>query len=137
MESGVIFVDSNIPMYLSGSPHPAKEASRALVEQAMTNRERLVTDAEVIQELIHRYSAQRRYDAIRPAIQYLTDIVEEVFPIERRDAERAAEIVLVSRRMSSRDAIHIAVMERHGVDRILSFDADFDAWPGISRIGRV
>jgi predicted nucleic acid-binding protein len=31
--------------------------------------------------------------------------------------------------------IHLAVMERQGVDRILSFDRGFDEFPGIERIG--
>jgi predicted nucleic acid-binding protein len=36
--------------------------------------------------------------------------------------------------LSARDAIHIAVMQREGVRRILSYDADFDLVPGIERI---
>jgi len=28
-------------------------------------------------------------------------------------------------------------MERHGIRRIMSFDADFDRWPGLSRIFQV
>jgi predicted nucleic acid-binding protein len=39
--------------------------------------------------------------------------------------------------MSARDAVHIAVMERHGIRSILSFDGDFDRWPGLERIYRV
>ena len=32
--------------------------------------------------------------------------------------------------------MHIAVMERHGIRSILSFDRDFDRWPGLQRIHR-
>jgi predicted nucleic acid-binding protein len=39
--------------------------------------------------------------------------------------------------MSARDAVHIAVMERHNIQSILSFDADFDRWPGLQRIHSV
>ena len=35
---------------------------------------------------------------------------------------------------AARDALHIAVMEHHGIHSILSFDADFDRWPGLKRI---
>jgi predicted nucleic acid-binding protein len=38
--------------------------------------------------------------------------------------------------MSARDAVHIAVMERHGIQSILSFDSDFDRWPGLKGIHR-
>ena len=44
----MIFVDSNVPMYLVGAPHPYKLDSQRLVESALTAGERLVTDAEVL-----------------------------------------------------------------------------------------
>lgn len=37
-------------------------------------------------------------------------------------------------RPSARDLVHIACMRQHGLDRILSFDRDFDGLPGISRV---
>ena len=44
-------------------------------------------------------------------------------------------IVLGKRRLSSRDALHAAVMGRDGATRIMSFDAGFDGLPGITRLG--
>lgn len=32
------------------------------------------------------------------------------------------------------DAYHAALMERHGLDQILSYDRDFDRIPGVKRI---
>jgi uncharacterized protein len=49
--------------------------------------------------------------------------------------ERAKEIVLSYRRLSARDAVHLSVMERHGIENILSFDSGFDSFPGITRLG--
>jgi predicted nucleic acid-binding protein len=65
------------------------------------------------------------------------DIVDEVIPIEKTEVLRAGEIAQNRARMSARDALHIAVMERHGIRSILSFDGDFDRWPGLQRIHRV
>ncbi len=56
----MIFVDSNIPMYLIGEPHPHKIDAQQLLERCITDRERLVTDAEVLQEILHRYVAISR-----------------------------------------------------------------------------
>lgn len=53
----------------------------------------------------------------------------------QKDVERARELVLGRRGMSARDAIHVAVMEREGITRIMSFDAGFDDVPGLTRIG--
>jgi uncharacterized protein len=130
----LIFVDSNIPMYLIGSPHPRKADSQRLLERCLAERQRLVTDAEVLQEILHRYMAIGRPDAIQPAFDALLGVVEEVFPVDLEAVERAKSILLGATRLSSRDALHVAVMERQGVTRILSFDTDFDGFPGISRV---
>jgi predicted nucleic acid-binding protein len=61
-------------------------------------------------------------------------IVDEVLSIDSRDLERAKDIVLGSPRLSARDALHVAVMERHSVTRVMSFDAVFDRVPGITRL---
>ena len=60
-------------------------------------------------------------------------IVDDIF---NADLERAKDIVLGHARLSARDALHLAVMERHGVSRILSFDSGFDGFPGITRISQ-
>jgi hypothetical protein len=133
----LIFVDSNIPMYLIGAAHPHKAEAQLILERLIAAGERLVTDAETLQEILHRYTAIESRDAIGPALQVTLDIVDEVFPIEKADALRAGEIVQNRASMSARDALHIAVMERHGIRSILSFDADFDRWPGLQRIHRV
>jgi uncharacterized protein len=65
----VIFVDSNIPMYLVGVGHPNKATAQILLESLIAKGERLVTDAEVLQEILHRYTAINWRDAIDPAIQ--------------------------------------------------------------------
>ncbi len=130
----MIFVDSNIPMYLVGAPHPHKADAQRLLERCVVDGERLVTDAEVLQEILHRYVAIDRRDAIQPAFEALLGVVDEVFPIEVDDALAARTIVLGSARLSARDAIHVAVMRRRKVPRILTFDAGFDQLPGISRV---
>lgn len=130
----MIFIDSNVPMYLVGAAHPHKSDSQILLERLIASGERLVTDAEVLQEILHRYTAINRREAIGPALQVILDIVDEIFPIEKADVLRAGEIAQNPAAMSARDAIHIAIMERHGVRSLLSFDADFDRWKGLARI---
>ena len=128
----MILVDSNVPMYLVGADHPNKDAARRLLERAITDGELLVTDAEVLQEILHRYVAIDRRDAIEPATDALLDVVDEVFPIERVDVDRARSIVLATR-LSARDAIHLAIARRRGIDRILTFDRAFDGLEGVAR----
>lgn len=124
-------------MYLMGSAHPHKTEAQVILERAIAAGQRLVTDAEVLQEILHRYTAIDRRNAIGPALQVTLDIVDEVIPIEKADVLRAGEIAQNPVLISARDAVHIAVMERHGIRLILSFDADFDRWPGLQRIHQI
>ena len=130
----MIFLDSNIPMYLVGAPHPHKRDARRILEGLIADDERLVTDAEVFQEILHRYVAIQRRDAIQPAFDVLLGVVDDVFPVELLDVERAKTILFGHRSTSSRDSLHLAVMERHQVETIFSFDRGFDGYPGVKRL---
>jgi len=132
--AAAILIDSNIPMYLVGAFHPHKTDAQRLLEKLISERNRLVTDAEVLQEILHRYAAINRREAIQTAFEAILGIVDEVLPVDRKAAERAKEIVIGYPRLSARDAIHIAIMEQNGIERILTFDAGFDVFPGISRV---
>lgn len=80
----MIFIDSDVPMYLVGADHPNKAIARQLLERAIADGEPLVTDAEVLQELLHRCVAIDRRDAIEPATAVLLEIVDEVCPVGQR-----------------------------------------------------
>lgn len=122
-------------MYLVGAAHARKVDAQRLVESAIANEERLVTDAEVLQEILHRYVAIDRRDVIQPAFDTLLDLTDEVFPVLVQDVDRAKSIVLGRRGLSARDALHVAIMAREGVDRIMTFDTGFDGLPGVTRVG--
>ena len=130
----MILVDSNIPMYLVGAPHPHKADAQRLLERLITNRQRLVTDAEVLQEILHRYVAIDRRDAIQPAFDALLGVVDQVLAVDVAVVQRAKQIVLGYRQLSARNAVHLSVMEQNRIERILSFDSGFDAFPRITRL---
>jgi uncharacterized protein len=129
-----LFVDANVPMYLVGAEHPNKELATTALEIAIARGERLVTDAEVLQELLHRYRSIGRLDAMEEATDALLGVVDEVFPIERDDVMTARRLLVRLPRLSARDALHVATMRRHGVDDILTFDTGFDAVGGLRRL---
>jgi len=130
----VILIDSNVPMYLVGADQPHKSDARRVLERLVSERQRLVTDAEVFQEILHRYVAIARRDAIQPAFDVLLAIVDTVLPIDEIDVLLAKDIVATRATLSARDAIHLAVMERHDIRRIFSFDRGFDSLSSIERL---
>jgi len=131
----VILVDANVPMYLIGTPHANKEAARRALEEAAAGGESLCTDAEVLQEIVDRYTVVAQLADLDAAFDALLAIVDVVYPIERADVERARRLVKTTPALSARDAVHVAVMQAHDVDRILTFDRGFDGILGIVRIG--
>ncbi len=130
----MIFIDSNVPMYVVGAPHPNKDRVLALLAQFAGDRERLVTDVEVYQEILHRYTAIRRLDAIDVAFRSLDAITDEILPFGISEVRAAKGLLDTVEGLSARDALHVAVMRRAGIHRILSFDRGFDNCPGVERL---
>ena len=130
----MIFVDSNIPMYLVGAPHPNKDRATAILTQLVSDGEQLVTDVEVYQEILHRYTSTQRPGAIDAAFESLDEIADDVLDFGMSEIRVAREIIAAVDGISARDALHVAVMRRAGTDRILSFDRGFDLVPGVERL---
>jgi len=122
-------------MYVIGGAHPLRDPARRLLEEPVAANEPMCTDAEVLHEILHRFAAIRRHDDIDHAFDLLTTTVDVIYPIEVVDVERARRIVVGAPRLSARDAIHVAVMQRRDVGQVMSFDQAFDVVPGIERLG--
>jgi len=121
-------------MYIVGASHPNKAAALRILEKTILDRQRLVTDAEVVQEILHRYISINRREVIQPAFDALLALVDSVLSVDQETVIEAKQIVLGYPKLSARGALHLAVMRLHGIDRILSFDSGFDGIRGITRI---
>lgn len=130
----MIFIDSNIPMYLIGADHPNKHQTRVILERLIGEKQSLITNTEVLQEILHRYSAIHRKEAIQPAFDLLYGIIDEVFDVTEKVVMGAKELLLSYAKLSSRDAIHAAHMKLLKIDTIFTFDLGFDILPRIKRV---
>ena len=93
-----------------------------------------MTDAEVLKEILHLCVSIARPEAIQPGFNALLGVVDQVFSVDQGAVERAKQIVLGHKAFPARDAVHLAIMQIHGIKRILSFDRGFDSCPGITRL---
>lgn len=132
----MIFIDSNVPMYLVGHDPARKAATQAALNALLVEQRQLVTSTEVFQEVLHRYVSIARLDALQPAFDALSSAVEDVLPIEETDVIAAKDLALARAGLPARDALHVAVMQRHAIGEILTFDRHFDLVPGIRRLPR-
>lgn len=130
----MIFIDSNVPMYLVGAAHPNKDRAVVVLTQLAREGERFVTDVEVYQEILHRYTAIQRLDAIDAAFESLDALIDDTLSFDMTEVRVARDLIISVDGISARDALHVAVMRKAEVSRIFSFDRGFDACPGIDRL---
>ena len=129
-----VFVDSNIPMYVAGGPHPHREPARRFLGRVQNGEVDACTSSEVLQEILYRYSALRRVDLGTQVYDLFVDICPEVLDVTLADTDRARDLLQEIESLSARDAVHTGVMLNHGIEHIATFDAGFDAVSGVERL---
>ena len=130
----MIFVDSNVPMYLIGAAHPNKQRVIEMVPRLISAREVLVTSAEAFQEILHRYRALDDREHLNAAYDALAAMVSQVADVTKLDVDAARILSAEHPRLSSRDCLHVAVMMRMDCQRVWSYDGGFDAVPSLQRV---
>ncbi len=134
--SAPALLDTAVPMYAAGTPHAYRDACQWVMTQIASGRLQVVIDAEVIQEILHRYGALGRYaDAVNMAKDLMT-IVPQILPATAADMQTAVTIFqqYAPRGMRARDAIHAAIMHNHELTHIISSGAHFDLVGGLARL---
>ncbi|OMC01054.1 ribonuclease [Mycobacterium sp. NS-7484] len=117
----MIFVDTNVFMYAVGRQHPLRQSARDFLEHSVEARSRLVTSAEVLQELLHAYIPADRIATLDAALT-LARSLTEVWSIEEADVVHARTLADRHRALGARDLIHLACCQRRGVTEIKTFD---------------
>jgi predicted nucleic acid-binding protein len=130
----VYFIDANIPMYAAGAEHALKAPCVAILESIAKGELKAVTDAEVVQEILHRYTALGRRNHAVEVCRLFLQVVPNVLPITRQIIERALEFHLQFSQLQARDSLHVAAMVEYKIARIISADRHFDGVPGIFRL---
>ena len=129
------FVDTNIPIYAAGRDHRYKEPCARIIRVIADNPTHFITDAEVLQELMHHYLRTNRWTVGREIFRRFETLlrgrIEPTYPEDVREAARLADQSLQS---NSRDLVHASVMRRYGTSLVISTDTDFDRIPGVRRL---
>ena len=129
------FIDANVPIYAAGREHPYREPCIRVLAAVNDNPEAFVTDAEVFQEIMHHYLRTERRDAGQVVVESFAAMMQgRVSPVTINDVLAAGHLAKEHRGLSSRDLLHLAVMHRLGVTRVITADTDFDRVPGIIRV---
>ncbi len=128
------FIDANVVMYSLGGSHPLRDPCKKILEKIKAQKIRVVTDTEVLQEILYRYFSIKKYTFGEIAYISMVQFCAKIFPVRVQDTDRALELLKTSPAITSRDAIHAATMINNGIKQILSTDTHFDLIPEIRRI---
>lgn len=129
-----VFIDSNIPMYVAGAAHPNREPSRLFLRRVQSGEIEACTSAEVLQEIIYRYSRLGRLDLVGHVYDSFVEMCPVVIAVTLAETDRARELICSTPGISARDAVHAAAMLNHEIEWIATFDTGFDRVPGVRRM---
>jgi predicted nucleic acid-binding protein len=120
----VIFVDTNVIMYAVGREHPLRKPAQKFFESGIARKQehRLVTSAEVLQELVHAYLPVQRMRTLDAALQLVDALIDDVWSVESDDVLLARELIEVHPGLGARDLLHVACCKRRDVQRIKTYD---------------
>ena len=131
----MILVDSNILMYSSGAAHPNKLPAIRFLKRVAAGEIEATVDAEVLQEIIHRYRALHRWNEGQQVYALARKLFPEVLAITASVMDGAKKLADEDANISARDAVHAAVVAAYRLEGICTFDSDFDRIRGCRRVG--
>ena len=123
----MIFVDSNVFMYAVGKPHPLRAEAQSFFMKSSGNGRRLVTSAEVLQELLHVYLPVERIETLDTAFYLATNGVDQVIPITDEMVIHAKHLADKYTGLTARDLLHLSVCQIHKIAEIKTFDRNLNA----------
>ncbi|MBI3584428.1 MAG: type II toxin-antitoxin system VapC family toxin [Nitrospinae bacterium] len=128
------FLDANIIMYALGKEHSLKNPCRKSLEMIKEGKIIVVTNTEVLQEILHRYYSIGMPRIAEEAYSAVKTLCVEIYSVTLVELEKAMKLLKEFPSISSRDVIHAATMLNNGIEKILSTDPHFDVIHGIQRI---
>ncbi len=130
----MILVDANILMYAAGADHPHKAPSLGFLEQVAAGELDAALDAEVLQEVLHRYRAIDRWQDGRAVYDSSRRLFHTVLPITVECLDEARRLLDRNPNLSARDALHGSVVRIFELEAICTYDRGFDDIDGVRRV---
>lgn len=130
-----VFIDTNIPMYAAGAPHALREPCQRILLDIAKGKLDAVTDAEVLQEILHRYMhIGARAQGLEIFDHFRRIMAGRILPIRDADVVQARWLADTHSDLTPRDLIHLAIMRQHELDTIITADKGFSGVQGIRRL---
>ena len=131
----MILIDTNVFMYAAGKESPQKGPCQRFLEKIVAGEGPAVcTNAEVLQEILHRYRALKTPEVGFQLFDAITHLGIPVLAVTDRAMAEARRLLEEYPILSTRDGVHLGVMREHGIEEVLSYDSGFSDVPWVKRL---
>jgi predicted nucleic acid-binding protein len=128
-----VFVDTAVIMYAGGADHPLREPSQILLGRVADGRLDATSSVEVVQEILHRFTALGRAAVGAAMARHTLDLFAPLLPLTEAVMRRVPELV-ERYDLSARDLVHVASCIDAGIGLIVSPDRGFDRVGELRRV---
>jgi len=131
----VILIDANIFMYAAGRESPQRLPCQRFLERAIAQGGGATcTDAEVLQEILHRYRSLKVPGIAFQLFDAVVHLGIPILAVTDRSLTEARTLLERYPSLSTRDGIHLGVMREHGIEDVLSYDRGLSEVPWVKRL---
>jgi len=99
-------------MYAVGRSHPLKVEAQNFFIDSSNEGKRLVTSAEVLQELLHVYLPVERIKTLDAALELATQGVDQVISVDSAAVLHARNLVDNFPGLTARDLLHLSELDK-------------------------
>jgi uncharacterized protein len=131
----VILIDANVFMYAAGRESPQRAPCQRFLDRVVDGvGPPACTDAEVLQEILHRYRSLRIPEVGFQIFDAVAHLGIPILPVTDRAMAGARRLLAEHPNLSTRDGVHLGVMWEQGIEVIVSYDADFSEVSWVKRL---
>jgi len=129
-----LFVDTAVIMYAAGSEHRLRAPCRRLLRWIVEGDVDGVTSAEVIQEILHRFTARGDAAVGAAMARHALEVFAPVLPVTHEVMRRMPELIVAHPSLAARDLVHVATCQEARIGTIVSPHRSFDAVTDLVRV---
>ena len=131
----MILIDANIFMYAAGRESPQRLPCQRFLEKTIAGEgPAACTDAEVLQEILHRYRALKVPEIGFRLFDSVFQLGIPILSVTDRSLREARRLLEDHLNLSTRDGIHLGVMREHGIEDVLSYDRGLSQVSWVKRL---
>ena len=119
----MILIDANIFMYAAGRESPQRLPCQRWLKRLVAGQAPAAcTDAEVLQEILHRYRSLKVQEVGFQVFDAVTHLGLPILAVTDRALQEARTLLQAHPDLSTRDGVHLGVMQEHRIQEVLSYD---------------